>query len=98
NATTGAFVDVFVAPGSGGLVNPNGMTFGPDANGDQIPELYVTSEGNSSVVRFDGATGQPLGAYIAPGSGGLILPTYLTFHPNGFVYVASYNTNQVLKY
>jgi len=99
NSTTGAFDRVFVTAGSGGIDGPHGLTFGPDANGDGIPELYVSGRNSANVVRYDGATGQPLGTYVKPGSGGLNLPEALTFDPSGtFLYVASTGSNRVLKY
>src|SRR5437868_3680468 len=39
DGVTGNFVDAFVPPGSGGLVQPNGLRYGPDGN------LYVSSCG-----------------------------------------------------
>jgi glucose/arabinose dehydrogenase len=97
DATTGAFVDVFVTPGSGGLNGIAAMEFGPDANGDGVSELYVSS--GNSVLRYDGVTGQPVGTYITPGSGGLSSASGLTFDStNTYVYVASSGSNQVLKY
>src|SRR5262249_55761866 len=39
--TPGAFIDTFVPPGSGGLITPNGLLFGPDGNGDGRQDLYV---------------------------------------------------------
>lgn len=99
NATTGEFVDAFVPAGSGGLDGPHGLTFGPDANGDGIPELYVSGRSSFNVVRYDGATGAPLGEYVASGSGGLSWPEGLTFDPSGnFLFVASKGSGQVLKY
>ena len=44
--TTGAFVDVFVAAGSGGLDGPTGITWGPDG------DLYVVSITDSAVYRI----------------------------------------------
>ena len=44
---TGAFVD-FPAPTTNG---PRGITVGPDGN------LYVLETSNSSILRYDGATG-----------------------------------------
>src|SRR5947209_339168 len=46
--TTGAFIDSFVGPGSGGLARSQGLAFGPDGN------LYVSSQESQSVLRFDG--------------------------------------------
>jgi DNA-binding beta-propeller fold protein YncE len=92
DATTGAFVDVLVPTGSGGLIAPNGLTFGPDGN------LYVTNS-DSSVLRYDGTTGAPLGTFVASGSGGLSGPAGMAFDPSGsYLYVASTGTSQVLKY
>ena len=42
DAVTGAFFDIFV---NGGISTPEAMTFGPDANGDSVPELYVAGIG-----------------------------------------------------
>jgi DNA-binding beta-propeller fold protein YncE len=99
NATTGAFDRVFVTPGSGGISGSHGLTFGPDANGDGVPELYVSGRNNATVVRYDGATGAPLGTFVTSGSGGMSLPEGITFDPSGsYLYVASTGSNQILKY
>jgi len=96
---TGAFVEQFVPPGSGGLcqgsrIGPGAMVFGPDGH------LYVTcAVGDVGLVlRYDGTTGDPLpGPLAAPGtaefvrdeSGELIDPHGLTFGPDGHLYVSS---------
>lgn len=51
NADTGAFVDVFIQPMSGGLRGPWGLAFGLDHN------FYVASERTNSVLVYDGSTG-----------------------------------------
>jgi DNA-binding beta-propeller fold protein YncE len=90
NASTGAFVDVFVPAGT---VTPIAQTFGPDGN------LYVVDYNSGSVVRYDGTTGQSLGTFIAAGYGGLRGPASVTFDLAGsYLYVTSQGTNQVLKY
>jgi hypothetical protein len=99
DATTGAFVDAFVTAGSGGISAPVGLSFGPDANNDGAPELYVAGQSSNNVVRYDGVTGQPLGAFITAGSGGLTTPQGICFDPSQtYLYVASSGTNQILKY
>jgi DNA-binding beta-propeller fold protein YncE len=52
DGTTGAFLNAFVAAGSGGLQNPTGLAFGPDG------ALYVGSSNTAEVLRYDGQTGR----------------------------------------
>lgn len=64
NGLTGAFIDVFVPTGSGGLNGPDaGMAFGPDGH------LYVPSYFGHRVLRFDGASGAFIDVFVAIGSG-----------------------------
>src|SRR5262249_8110154 len=87
--TPGAFIDTFVPPGSGGLITPNGLLFGPDGNGDGRQDLYVSSvdfngpllgTGNSiEVICYDGVTGVYLDTFIRRGDGGLDDPLFMTF-------------------
>jgi DNA-binding beta-propeller fold protein YncE len=93
DGTTGAFVNIFVTAGSGGISGPHGMTFGPDGN------LYVSGRNNATVERYDGTTGASLGTYVTSGSGGMSYPEGIAFDPSGtYLYVASAGSNQVLKY
>ncbi|GEM_PF-3900907 len=80
---TGAFKDVFISPGSGGLENPFFLLFGPDGN------LYISAVTKNSVLRYNGKTGAFIDAFIQPNSGGLSRPTGMAFGPDGRFYVAS---------
>ena len=73
DGNTGAFIDIFVSQGDGGLYGPCGLDFGADGN------LYGSSENTDNVLRYNetflvslsNATG---GATLADDSGeGLIL-------------------------
>ena len=61
--TTGAFLGVFVAAGSGGLAGPQGLAFGPGG------DLFVASGGTNQVLRYDGATGAFEGVFASGGGG-----------------------------
>jgi len=89
DGTTGAFLDVFVTPGSGGLSQPGHLAFGPDGN------LYVGSA-TDQVLRYDGGSGAFLGVF-AQGDG-LADPAGLAFGPDGNLYVASGGSDAVLRY
>ena len=90
DGVTGEFIDEFVTRGSGGLSVLRSLVFGPDAGGSvQQRDLYVTSAGTNSVLRYDGATGAFVDAFVPTGSGGLYDPTMLVFGPDGNLYVAS---------
>lgn len=94
----------FIPAGSGGLNRAGGIAFGPDGN------LYVTSQTNNEILRFDGTTGDPLpgdgqdGAVFVPAdSGGMSKPAGLLFGPGSTpdqqdIYVVSINTNNVLRF
>ncbi len=51
NAATGAYIDDFVTPGSGGLDDVGTLQVGPDGN------LYVASVGTDEILRFAGPAG-----------------------------------------
>lgn len=89
--TPGAFMGAFVPAGGGGLLQPFGVLFGPDRNGDGRQDLYVTSteldatslvtsrRDSSSVKVYDGVTGAYLSDFVSAGSGGLNTPILMTF-------------------
>lgn len=80
-ASPGAFMGVFVSPGSGGLESPTGILFGPDGNSDGHQDLYVsnsrlTGQGGDkgklgTVKRYDGLTGVFIDTFVPIRSGGL---------------------------
>ena len=89
---TGAYIKDFIAPGAGGLSDPDDLTFGPDGN------LYVSSGTNTGgqILRYDGKTGAFLGIF-AQGSG-MRRPYGNAFGPDGHLYVASFRSDQILKF
>jgi len=94
DATTGAFQRTFAS--GGGLVEPEGIAFGPDGN------LYVSSR-SDQVLRYDGKTGAFRDAFAS--GGGLKDPAGIAFGgPNNDLYVGSGTPdvgtggNQVLRY
>jgi DNA-binding beta-propeller fold protein YncE len=74
----------------GGLDRPWGMAFGPDGN------LYVSSVGTDSVLRYRGTTGEFIDVFAT--GGGLNSPKGLAFGRDGNLYVTSYETDNVLRY
>ena len=80
----------FVAPGAGGLDFIGSSDFGPDGN------LYVASA--SSVLRFDGTTGEFIDVFVPDGSGGLAGAALLKFGADGDLYVPGTASNGVYRY
>src|SRR5262249_20790786 len=60
--------------------------------------LYVVSQTNNEVLRYNANTGQFLNTFVTPNSGGLSQPVGMVFGPDNNLYVASQTTNQVLRY
>lgn len=84
----------FVGTGMTALSNTYGMTYGPDG------ALYIASYSNSSVIRVDGQTGEPIGngTFVTSGLGGLNGASCVAFGPDGKLYVSSYVTHAVGQY
>jgi len=87
--TTGAALGNFVLAGSGGLVSPRGLAFGPNGN------LFVSS-GSDEILEYNGVTGAYVGVFVdvTGNSGGPIDPYALRFH-DGVLYTASFLYDEV---
>ncbi|MDH4240214.1 MAG: NHL repeat-containing protein, partial [Phycisphaerae bacterium] len=82
NGTTGAYMGIFNSGGpSPG--RPTGLIFGPDGNSNGNDDLYVSSENNDQVLRYDGTTGVYIDQFVSSGSGGLDAPWGLVLKAAG---------------
>ncbi|SDD99707.1 hypothetical protein SAMN04488504_103586 [Myxococcus virescens] len=61
-------------------------------------DLLVSNNVNSSVLRYDGKTGDFVGVFIPPGAGGLNNPQELVYGPDGNLYIASFASREVLRF
>jgi sugar lactone lactonase YvrE len=80
--TDGQYVRTFIPNGSGGLVLPGGIAFGPDG-ALYVANILVDENFNdvgSTIMRYDGQTGAPLGTFVAAGNG-LGVPFAMRFGP-----------------
>jgi DNA-binding beta-propeller fold protein YncE len=84
--------EVFVTSGDGGLSGASKLICG---NGG---DLYVSSQSNDRILRFDGITGDFVEVFVEAGSGGLNIPVGLEFGPDGNLYVASAGNHSILRY
>lgn len=92
DGVTGFPLGFFVSGGSGGLVTPRGLVFGPNGN------LFVASF-SGEVLEYDGTTGAFIGVFIdATGNGGGAMDPYgLVFHGGSF-FVASFFPDEVKEF
>ena len=90
---SGKSLGEFVSAHSGGLVEPDALSWGPDG------QLYVSSGRSpeqSAILRYDGDSGEFLGVFAA--GGGLTRPYGHVFGPDGYLYVSSFLSDQILRY
>jgi DNA-binding beta-propeller fold protein YncE len=73
------------------LNQPNDVAF--DAAGD----LYIVNPGMANVLKSVAGT-QPLAQFVGVQSGGLTIPTTLTFGPDGELYVLDHSTSNINRY
>lgn len=70
----------------------SGIEFGPNGN------LFVGRPESQDIAEYDGATGGPLGSFIAAGSGGLSRPGDLKFGPNDNLFVIDLDDGRILEF
>lgn len=90
---TGRSLGAFISPGSGGLVDPDAMSWGPDGR------LYVSSgrsSEESAILRYDAHSGAFIDRFAS--GGGLTRPYGHAFGPDGLLYVSSFLSDQILRY
>lgn len=96
DAVPGDFIDTLDS--AGGISGPLGLTRGPDGR------LYVASERNDSVLRFETGSGDFVDAFIPAGTGGLSEPAAIVFGPDrtgddaSDLYVSSFDGDSVLVF
>ncbi len=93
NGVTGAFIDEFIPPGTGGLVAPLILVF-------RSGKLYVGDIGTQSIRRYNAVTGAFIDVFVPPGSQGMTEgdPQVFDFGPDGNLYIAAFSVNKVLRY
>lgn len=95
----GAIIGSGVFASGGGLVEPRFIAFGP-GSAPGIPDLYVADTGflRDRILRYDGLTGAFIEEFVARSEGGMGKPSGIAFDANGNLYVASFSTNEILKF
>lgn len=71
-------LSLFIAAGAGGLQSPGGITFGPDGNllVSSLPFDLSVNDVSSTILKYNGLTGAPLGTVVGPGNG-LNIPFFI---------------------
>jgi outer membrane protein assembly factor BamB len=91
NGSTGAFINTFVSPGSGGLSAPPwSLIF---AGG-----RLLVSSGQRGVLSYNATTGAFQGTFVTPGSSGLSSVSYMVFGPDGNLCISNGSLNDVLRF
>ncbi|MBX2822948.1 MAG: T9SS type A sorting domain-containing protein, partial [Rhodothermaceae bacterium] len=92
DALTGAMLDEYIIPGSGGLDGASGMVISEDGF------LYVGSIFTDEILRYDLESGEFIDVFVEAESGGLDAPHGVHFGPDGHLYVGSYFTDSILRF
>ncbi len=87
--TTGAQIADFVTvPGNGGLSGAMGLTFGSDG------DLYVASNSNGKILRYNGTTGAYIGAFATASN---FMPFDIAFN-GGYLYASNQVGGNILRF
>jgi len=68
------------------------------ASASRAQPVFVSSRNTHSVKQYDLATGNYLGDFVLPNSGGLSYPQEVVWHPDGFLLVTGRGNTAVKKY
>ncbi len=91
NGTTGAYLGLFVAPGSGGIGTPFDVIVQP-ITGD-----LLVSDG-SRINRYNKTTGAFVSTFLAAGAGGMNSFGQSIFGPDGNFYVSNFSQDVVARF
>lgn len=91
NGTTGAFMDTFVTPQSGGLLTPRTLIFKDNF-------LYVTDDFGDKILRYNATSGAFIDQLVTAGSGGLQGASGMILTDQNQLLVTSIGTDNVKIY
>ncbi|WP_152629528.1 PEP-CTERM sorting domain-containing protein [Haliangium ochraceum] len=89
---SGAFIDVFIPAGSGGLDDPDTLV----VRGDYLYVAGGTTLEDSGIYRYELASGSFVDVFAS--GGGLLRPYGFAFGPDDRLYVSSFRSDQILRY